>query len=100
MNYLLFSRSFIRKHQKNKTPPISTLLIPAASSIHYPSIHLKSSLQPVPNRAHEKPHTFLPRLCRIVNATSLHGGIASLDHRLRAVNPPGSAVASRRDGSD
>jgi hypothetical protein len=80
----------MNKIHQQKTPPISILLIPAASSIHYPSTHLKSSLQPAPNRAHEKPHTFYPASPRLVNATSLPGGIASLDHRLMAVNPPGS----------
>jgi len=37
-----------------KTPPISTLLNPAASSIHDPSIHLKTLTLTALNQSHEK----------------------------------------------
>jgi hypothetical protein len=33
---------------QQKTPPVSTLLIPAASSFHHPSSHLKTSHNPPP----------------------------------------------------
>ena len=81
-----------------QTPPVSTLLIPAASSIH----HLCSHLQALPLtaliQAHEKRSIFYPASAPLSNATSLSGsgGIASLDHRLMAVNPPGSDGASLR----
>ena len=55
---------------------------PAALAIQYSFIHLRPSLNPPPTGRMKT------------------GGIAALDHRLRAVNPPGSEVASRRDVSN